>query len=93
MCIQTIAIFACPFPPPALRCTQSCLGYQLDDFYHADLATEAAGGTGTFFVENFRQGGDFSVFASAGIPQMSFGTNRFQKSVVTLYLNVSSTSV
>ena len=45
--------------------TQSCLGYQLDDLYKADLAAEKAGQPGDYFVENFEQGGERALLCKA----------------------------
>ena len=44
--------------------TQSCLGYQLDDLYKADLAAEKAGQPGDYFVENFEQGGERALLCN-----------------------------
>lgn len=78
------------------RCEQpagSCLHAQLDDAYRADADAERAGRVGTYFAGFHARalGGAFvPALTSAATARMAFTTARYQRSVVTLYLNADS---
>jgi hypothetical protein len=81
------------------RCEQpagSCLRGQLDDAYRSDTDAERAGRVGSYFTGFHARalGGAFvPALTSAATARMAFTTARYQRSVVTMYLNADSLSL
>lgn len=66
----------------------SCVRHQLQDFYAADLAAEARGGAGSYFIKYFKMGGTFdATIQNPATARMVFGTSRYQKTVVTMMVD------
>lgn len=81
------------------RCAQpvgSCLHGQLEELYAADAAAEARGAPTTSFVRGLRlalgggAGELLPSLASAATARLVLGTNRYQRSVVTLSLDADA---
>jgi len=70
----------------------SCLHYQLQDYYNADVAADAAGRVGSYFVKFFRGGAtDFAVsVATPATAKLSFTTTRYQRSMLSLVMDADS---